>query len=397
MIQLAKSLTRTFALVGKELLEVIRRPGAMISLVLGPFLILAVFGLGYGGGRVALRTVVVVPPDAGMPTDPGAYEAFQARGLQVTEVSSDGVHARQQLEDEAIDIVVIIPADARASLEAGKQADLRILMNLTDPVMANYAGFLADTLAGEVNRELYRRAAEEGRGYGISVGGKTLESIPPEVIASPVKAASENIAPTRPAILPFFGLAALALVLQHMALALVALSVVRERRSGAMDLFRVAPVRSTEIVLGKIIAYGMLGALVAGTSVFLLVGVLGVPMLGSLWLVVTIIGLLLLASLGLGLLISVVSDSERQAVQLSLLVLLASMFFSGFVLRTEEFTTPVQVGSYLLPVTHGIALLQDLLLRGTIVQGWQVAALAVIAGVLLVTSWGLLRREMRPA
>jgi ABC-2 type transport system permease protein len=397
VIQLTKSLTRILALVGKELLEVVRRPGAMISLVLGPFFILAVFGLGYGGGRVALRTVVVVPPDAGLPAEPAAYEAFQARGLQVTEVSTNEVLARQQLANGAIDIVVVVPADARASLEAGKQADLEILMNLTDPVMANYAGFLADTLAGEVNRELYRRAAEEGRGYVISVGGRALENIPPEVIASPVRAAPENIAPTRPAILPFFGLAALALVLQHMAVSLVALSVVRERRSGAMDLFRLAPVRATELVLGKLLAYGLLGALVAGVSTFLLVGLLGVPMLGSPPLVAAIVGLLLLASLGLGLLIAVISDSERQAVQLSLLVLLASMFFSGFVLRIAEFTIPVQVGAYFLPVTHGIGLLQDLLLRGTIVQGWQVAALAVIAGVLLITSWGLLRREMRPA
>ena len=125
-----------------------------------------------------------------------------------------------------------------------------------------------------------------------------------------------------------------------MAVALVALSVVRERQSGAMDLFRIAPVRTTELVFGKVIAYGLLGALVAGSSLALLAAVLGVPMLGSLWLIAGVLGLLLLASLGLGLLISLVSDSERQAVQLSLLVLLASMFFSGFVLRIEEFNGP---------------------------------------------------------
>ena len=164
-----------------------------------------------------------------------------------------------------------------------------------------------------------------------------------------------------------------------------------------MDLFRVAPIRTTELVLGKVLAYGFLGGIIATISVWLLVGVLGVPILGSLPVIVATIALLLAASLGLGLIISVVSDSERQAVQLSLLVLLASMFFSGFVLRTEEFEVPVQIGSYVLPVTHGIRLLQDEFLRGSVQQPWQLAALAVIAVILLTASGLLLRREMRPA
>ena len=76
------------------------------------------------------------------------------------------------------------------------------------------------------------------------------------------------------------------------------------------------------------------------------------------------IALVLLASLGIGLVIAVVSDSERQAVQLSLLLLLASVFFSGFVLAISEFTEPVRVLAYMLPVTHGIQLIQDIMLRG---------------------------------
>lgn len=392
-----KAVMRVMALVGKELVEVIRRPGAMLSLVLGPFLVLAVFGLGYQGVKADLRTVVVVPGESGLPTDPSAYESFTSRGVRVMEVVTDEAAARARLMADEIDLVVVVPGDAEARLEAGEQSDLRVIMNLTDPVQSNYAGFLAETLASEVNRELYRRAADAGRGYAISVGGEELADVPPEVIASPFRPTTENVAPTVPGIIPFFGPAALALVLQHMAVALVALSVVRERRSGAIDLFRIAPVRSSELILGKVLSYGFLGALIAASSVALLVGALGVPLLGHVGLIAGVIGLLLLASLGLGLLISVVSDSERQAVQLSLLVLLASMFFSGFVLRIQEFNAPVQAGANVLPVTHGIALLQDLLLRGEITRLWQVGALAGIAAVLLVLSWALLRRELRPA
>jgi ABC-2 type transport system permease protein len=177
---------------------------------------------------------------------------------------------------------------------------------------------------------------------------------------------------------------------------LIALSIVRERSSGAIDRFRSSPMRATELVIGKVLAFGLLGAAIATVSAWLLVSVLGVPMLGSPAVIALVIGLLLVASLGLGLLISVISDSERQAVQLALLTLLASMFFSGFVLHIEEFQPAVQVGAYLLPVTHGISLLQGEFLSGTIAQQWQLLALVGIAVFLLLTSWTLLWRELRP-
>ena len=89
-----------------------------------------------------------------------------------------------------------------------------------------------------------------------------------------------------------------------------------------------------------------------------------------------VIVLLSFASLGLGLLISTVVDSERQAVQLSMLVLLASVFFSGFVLPLDQFITPLRIAAYALPVTHGIQLLQDFMLRGSTNNGWELYALA---------------------
>jgi ABC-2 type transport system permease protein len=391
-----KPLTRTLALVGKEIVEVLRRPGAVVSLVLGPFIILAIFGFGYHGYRRDLQTVVVMPANSSLPNDPQEYDTLGATGLRVIAVTPDRQAAEARLRNEEIDLVVVIPTNAEDMLRQGKQAELTIEMNQVDPVQANYATFMAQTLTADVNREIYRRGAAAGQAYALTIGGQAA-NIPPEVIASPTSASVQNLAPISPAIVAFFGLAALALVLQHMSVTLLALSIVRERTSGAMDLFRIAPIRPTELVLGKVIAFGLLGGFIAAISVGLLVGLLHVPMLGPPLLIAATIVLLLGASLGLGLLISVISDSERQAVQLSLLTLLASMFFSGFVLRIDEFEAPVQAAAYLLPVTHGISLLQDLFLRGYIERPWQLAALTVIAVVLLAASWFLLRREMRPA
>jgi ABC-2 type transport system permease protein len=164
-----------------------------------------------------------------------------------------------------------------------------------------------------------------------------------------------------------------------------------------MELFRISPVTASEVLTGKVLAFGLLGFVVAGLTMVLLVNVLGVPSIADSGALALVFGLLLLASLGLGLLIAVVSDSERQAVQLALLTLLASVFFSGFVLSIDQFTPPVRALAYALPVTHGIRLLQDLMLRGTTNNLWEFGALVAIAAVTLVAAWALLRRNMRTA
>jgi ABC-2 type transport system permease protein len=393
---LAKLVVRVLAIVGKEITEVMRRPGAILSLILGPFLILAVFGLGYQGIKRDLATIVVVDPASNLPTDVATYKDLNVRGLQVIDVMTDRAAAEARLRADQADVVVVLPADPIGTVETGKQAELTVIADITDPVLANYTGFMAETLASAVNREIFRIGAEQGEQYVISISGRDLSNVPPEVIASPTKAVMQNLAPVEPTIVGFYGTAALALVLQHLAVTLIALSIVRERSSGALDRFRASPMRATELVAGKVLAFGLLGGGIAATSTWLLVSVLGVPMLGSPAVIALVIGLLLLASLGLGLLISVISDSERQAVQLALLTLLASMFFSGFVLRIEEFQPAVQVAAYLLPVTHGIALLQEQMLNGTITHPWQLIALVGIAAILLTSSWTLLWRELRP-
>jgi ABC-2 type transport system permease protein len=113
---------------------------------------------------------------------------------------------------------------------------------------------------------------------------------------------------------------------------------------------------------------------------------LHVPVISGYLLPVAVILLLTFAGLGVGLLISLVADSERMAVQLAMLVLLASVFFSGFVLPVHDFVGPVQAVSYALPVTHAIALLQDGMLRGQLFQPWMLPALAAIGLALYVIS-----------
>ena len=93
MRALATMMLRLLALVGKELVEVLRRPGALVSLVLGPFLIMAIFGLGYSGERRPLETIVVIPATSGLPNDMATYQNLAGGGLHIAAVTQDAVAA----------------------------------------------------------------------------------------------------------------------------------------------------------------------------------------------------------------------------------------------------------------------------------------------------------------
>jgi ABC-2 type transport system permease protein len=398
MIGLLKSWTRTSSFIGKEVIEVVRRPGALFSLVFGPFLIMGLFGLGYSGQYRPLTTVLVVPAESILPREAAFYQQYVGESVRVAEVSQDAAAARAALRRQEIDMLVIAPPDAEQQFRAGQQSVIAIEFNELDPVRDNYARFIAFRQVQELNRAIIENAVGQGQQYVIqATGQKPPFELSPQLIAAPARAEPRNLAPVQPNVVAFFAPAVLALVLQHMGVTLTALSLVRERLSGAMDLFRVAPLRPLELLVGKYLAYAFFNLSVAAMICFLLVGVLDVPLLSAPGDVAAVVVLLSFASLGLGLLISTVVDSERQAVQLSMLVLLASVFFSGFVLPLDQFVTPLRLAAYSLPVTHGIQLLQDFMLRGGTNHAWEIYALAGIGVVLFLLTSLTLRRGMASA
>jgi ABC-2 type transport system permease protein len=391
------SVVRVTSFIGKELREVARRPGVLASLVLGPFLIMLLFGIGYTGSRSPFRTEIVVPPDSPLPREAQFYADLAPGRIEVVDVNEDQDATERRLRNREIDLMVVAPADAVEQLRSGNQTEILVAWNQIDPVYDGLAQLAVSTMVSELNAEIIRQAAAEGIELTEGELGPRVTDISPEVIAKPTTAVTENVAPTDPTVLNFFAPAVLALILQHLAVTLTALSMVRERLSGQMDLFRVAPVNSMEVLVGKYIAYAVLTLLVGGVVGALMVFVLGVPVLAGYLVAIGIVLLLAFASLGVGLLISLVADSERQAVQLSMLVLLASVFFSGFVLPVKDFIGAVQYFSYALPVTHGIATLQEAMLRGEVTALWMIAALAGIGAALYLLSLLRLRQILRSA
>lgn len=395
---LLKSWTRTTSFIGKEVLEVVRRPGALFSLIFGPFLIMGLFGIGYSGQYRPLNTILVVPRDADLPRDPNFYQQYVGESVHIVTISDDVEDARTQLTRQQIDLLVIAPSTVEQNFLSGQQSTVGIEYNELDPVRDNYARFIAYRQIQELNRAIIEQAVGQGQQYVVQTSG-AQPPIPmsPQVIAAPTRAEPRNIAPMSPNVVAYFAPAVLALVLQHMGVTLTALSMVRERLSGAMDIFRVAPLRSLELLIGKYLAYAFFNLSIAALVSFLLIGVLKIPLLGSPAEMGYVVALLSFASLGMGLLISTIVDSERQAVQLSMLVLLASVFFSGFVLPLDQFITPLRIAAYSLPVTHGIQLLQDYMLRGTTNQAWELLALGGIGLVLFLVTSLTVRQNLRAA
>jgi ABC-2 type transport system permease protein len=94
------------------------------------------------------------------------------------------------------------------------------------------------------------------------------------------------------------------------------------------------------------------------------VGVLDVPMVGPWWQLAVALGLTLLASIGLGLVNSLISATDTQAVQYTMIVLLGSLFFTGFFLTIDQLARPAQILTWAIPASYGMALLRDTMLRG---------------------------------
>ena len=392
-----KSWTRTTAFIGKEVVEVVRRPGALFSLVLGPFMIMALFGVGYSGQPRPLNTVIVVPQGSELPADPAFYQQYAGPAVTVAGVTSDLQSARDGLKNRQVDLLVVTPQDAEQQLRDGRQAVIGVEYDQTDPVRDNYARFIADRQVQELNKVILERAIGEGRQLMINQTGSDPVPVPAEVIAAPTRPETRNLAPVSPNVMAYFAPAVLALILQHMGVTLASLSMIRERLGGAIDIFRVAPVRTLEILVGKYLAFAFFNIAVATAVSLLLIHVLKIPMLGDARALSMVILLLTFASLGLGLLISTVVDSERQAVQLSMLVLLASVFFSGFVLPLDEFIPAARFFSYALPVTHGIQLLQEVMLRGAASSIWELWLLLGIGAFLFLVTTFTLQRSMARA
>lgn len=224
----------------------------------------------------------------------------------------------------------------------------------------------------------------------------TLQTIPPDVLSSPFELELENIGPWEPAFIGYYSPAVLVLLVQHLGISLAALALARMRILGLTEVLTVAPVRPIEIVNGQYLSYGLVVSAAGLIILALMNQFLDVPLFGSYWLVVGIVVLLALAALGIGFLISLVSSSEQQATQITMLFLLAAVFFSGLVISLERLAPVAKGIAFALPSTYATRDLHDVMLRGDLRHPEDLAILGVFVIALYAMTVLLLRRQLRP-
>ncbi len=169
---------------------------------------------------------------------------------------------------------------------------------------------------------------------------------------------------------------------------MTAAAIVRERERGTLEQLMVTPIRSYELMIGKIIPYIGLGYL--QITVALLVGALifQVPIRGSLLELYGLTLFFITASLGIGILISNIARNQMQAFQMSFFVLLPSIMLSGFLFPREAMPQIIQYIGNILPLTYYLVIIRGIILKGIgfpyLVS--QVAALLVFSVVLIALS-----------
>jgi ABC-2 type transport system permease protein len=213
---------------------------------------------------------------------------------------------------------------------------------------------------------------------------------PAEEIVSPVKQTYTNLRGSPYSLVVFYAPAVLALLVQQLAITLASLGVVRERQMGAFEMFRVSPLGLSQILFGKAVAY-ILFATIAGIVLRALMTFLGVPFPAYPIQYLALLGLLSAASVGIGMLISAASRTDAQAIQLTMLVLLLSVFFTGFFLPMSGFSGVARVIGLLIPMTHAMKGFRELSLSGTALDSGVWLGLALIA----LLSYGLVALIMR--
>ena len=141
-------------------------------------------------------------------------------------------------------------------------------------------------------------------------------------------------------------------------------AIVRERERGNMELLITTPVSRTELMIGKVLPYALIGLI--QTSVVLLLGLwlFDVPIKGSVLEVYIAAVLLILANLALGLMISTKAASQFQAMQMTVFILLPSILLSGFMFPYAGMPVPAQWLAEVLPMTHFLRLIRGVMLRG---------------------------------
>jgi ABC-2 type transport system permease protein len=374
-------LRRIWHLVTKELIH-LRRDILLVSfLVLGPVSELVFIAWSTSAPIEHLPTAIV---------DQDRTEA--SRALVVALENSGTFDAERYpgseselsalLDAGSVAAGVLIPAGFAEglSMPGSEPPQLQVVLDGSDPAAAQAAEMSARGVIGSYAQDVVLET------YG-SVSGQQGEIIRTDVrVWFNEELSDANY--TVPSEMGF--------MLEMVALMIAAISIARERELGTFEQLMVTPIRTWELIIGKAIPAVVISyfdfLLMLGITVF----IFGVPMKGSLPLLLVLALLYIFVELGWGLLISGFSRTQLQALLLVMVLAMVGMVFSGYAFPVDTMPAPMQMLANLVPIKHWLLVMRDIMLKGAGIETFwkELVALAILGVIINSVTLTILRRRL---
>jgi ABC-2 type transport system permease protein len=343
------SLSRLYSLIRKEFIQISRDPRTLVLVLILP--LVQLFLLGYAATN-DIRNV----PLAVFNQDPGpesralleAYRAADYFSLDF-EVGSER-EIRELIDSGSARVGLVIPPDYSARLKSGSIAEVAVILDGSDPTVASTALNAAQSIGQHhATRILADRLAQRG----LPIAMQMPIDVRTQVWYNPDMVSAYFMIP-----------GVIGMILYAITSILTATAIVRERERGTIEQLIVTPIRSWELVVGKLLPYVILAFF--NTTEVLLIGALWfkLPIRGDLGLLMLLSGLFLASSLGIGLLVSTVAKTQQEATLTVFMTLLPGIFLSGFFFPIEAMPRILQWLSYLIPLRYYLVIIRSLLLKG---------------------------------
>ena len=363
--------SRLRILIWKEFLEIRMNPRLFGIVIVAPILQLTL--LGYAATTdVRDVPIVVADGDRSSPSRELVRRFDASRNFTVIDVVATVAEIEPFIEGGTAWLALVIPTGYGAEIASGRPTVLQAIADGTDSNSTTAALGYATALIGGFASEL-----SEARALGAGIEGPARGAIDARIRVwfNPGLESRHFMIP-----------GVLALVLLIVTANLAAMAIVREKEIGTLEQLNVTPLRRWELIAGKLLPYGVIGIvdilLVTAVAVFWF----EVPLRGSFWLLMSISLLYVLCTLGLGLLVSTISDTQQQAMMTATFFFLMPMIYlSGFMTPIENMPQVIQWITYVIPLRYYLVIVRGIFLKGVGLEVlWpQVAALAAWGTVVL--------------
>jgi len=371
----------------KEVLELRQDPRIFSIIFIAPILQLTI--LGYAA-TTDVRNVPVVIVDADRSAESRALiSRFSAVGtFTIIDIVSSVDDVDRYLEGGRAWMALAIPPRYGENLATGRASSLQIVADGSDASSTNIAlGYASTLIAGYaqdlVEQKLRSSASIGGAGQSVAAG-----------IDPRVRVWFNPTLESRYFMLP--GIFALLLLVVTSNLS--SMAIVREREVGTLEQLNVTPLGRVQLVLGKLLPYGAIGMIDALIVLLVIVFWFQVPLRGSFWLLFATSCVYLLTTLGLGLFISTISNTQQQAMMTSTFFFMTPMMYlSGFIFPIENMPAAIQPLTYLIPLRYFVIILRGIFLKGVGLETLWPQALGLLTWGVVILTLAVLRSSKRLA